>query len=183
MSRAASAETMSSPDPDIRLIQTNNYPAYSVTLDWLLLDDGTLDDSQALATAVMVALGTNALADQDDDLPDPDSTDRQGWWGDMDAEEIWNGWPIGSKLWLLSRSSIEPVQSRRGATVPKVINYITMAMQPFVTTGVCSTFGVSAERVDKQTIEALIVIYRGPKQAIQLRYLIAWDEQRRATQG
>src|SRR4051812_1651501 len=87
--------------PDIRTVQNTEFPKYSVTIDWQLLDDGTLDDRQALATAVVVALGTNALADVDDRLPDPDSTDRQGWWGDMDAEAIWNAWPIGTKLWLL----------------------------------------------------------------------------------
>src|SRR4249919_3316624 len=89
---------------DIRLKQNLFFPQYSVTEDWeLITPPGMLDDSQALATAMCVALGTNALADPDDILPDPDSTDRQGWWGDMDAETIWNGWPIGCKIWLLRR--------------------------------------------------------------------------------
>jgi phage gp46-like protein len=178
-----------SPDPDVRLIQTNQYPPthpgtpfYSAVLDWLLLDDGTLDDTQGLATAIMVALGTNGLADQDDILPDPDSSDRNGWWGDLDADIIWNGWDIGSRLWLLSRSAIESPNSRQGATIGKVINYIHDAIQPFVTAGVCSTFTATAQRTDKQTITATIVIYRGPKQAIQLRYQIAWEEQRWSTQ-
>ena len=89
--------------PDIRLIQDARNPPlkYSVSVDWSLLADGTLDDDNALATAVIVALGTDRLADPDDILPDPDSTDRAGWWGDLDAEEIWDGWPIGSRLWLL----------------------------------------------------------------------------------
>src|ERR1700751_5360082 len=55
--------------PDIRLVQNNVFPKYSVTVDWLLLSNGTLDDTQALATAVIVALGTNALAGPHDDLP------------------------------------------------------------------------------------------------------------------
>jgi phage gp46-like protein len=72
--------------PDIRLVQNNIFPAYSVTVDWSLLPNGTLDDTQALATAVIVALGTNALATDTDVLPDPDSNDRCGWWGDLDAD-------------------------------------------------------------------------------------------------
>jgi phage gp46-like protein len=175
--------TATSPSPDIRLRQNNEYPAYSVVLDWVLLDNGLLDDTQALATSIMVALGTNSLADIDDEMPDPDSTDRQGWWGDYQADIIWNAWPIGSKLWLLRRSAIESVQSRQGSTVAKVINYISVAIQPYVNAGVFSSYGVSAERVDKQTIEARLMIYRGPKTAVQLRYLIAWNEQQYATMG
>ena len=172
---------MTSPDPDVRLVQNVFFPKYSVTLDWSLLDDGMLDDSQALATAVCVALGTNSLADIDDILPDPDSTDRQGWWGDLECDTIWNAWPIGCKLWLLKRSPILPAQAREGATVAHVISYIQMCIQPFVDKGVCTTFLVDAARIDKQRIEAQIIIWRGPKQAVQLRYLIAWDEQRMAT--
>jgi phage gp46-like protein len=99
---------------DIRLVQDRSFPKYSVTVDWSLLDNGTLDDSQALATAIVVALGTDALADATEDLPDPDSTDRRGWWGDFDADTVWNTWDIGCKLWLMSRSSIETVESRGG---------------------------------------------------------------------
>lgn len=172
---------MTSPDPDVRLVQNVEFPKYSVTLDWKLLESGLLDDSEALATSICVALGTNSLADIDDILPDPDSTDRQGWWGDLECDTIWNAWPIGCKIWLLKRSPILPVHSREGATITKVIYYIQAAIQPFVDSGVCSTYDISASRVDKQRIEAHIIIYRGPKQAIQLRYLIAWDEQRTST--
>ena len=47
--------------PDVRLVQNNAFPKYSVTLDWLLFKDGTLDDERALATAIMVALGTELV--------------------------------------------------------------------------------------------------------------------------
>ncbi|QIG93800.1 MULTISPECIES: phage GP46 family protein [Bradyrhizobium] len=161
--------------PDIRLVQNNIFPKYSVTLDWLLLPDGTLDDSQALATAVCVALGTNALAAPDDVLPDPDSNDRCGWWGDLDAELIWNGWPIGSKLWLLRRAKINPASAREGSTVMMVENYIRVAMQPFVDRKVCSSFDVWVNRVDTQRIDALLRVYRGPAQPIDLRYEVLWD--------
>jgi phage gp46-like protein len=161
--------------PDIRLVQNNVYPAYSVTLDWALLPNGTLDDTHALATAIIVALGTNAEAGAFDQLPDPDSTDRQGWWGDLDAQLLWNGWPIGSKLWLLKRSSITPPQARVGSTLALVENYIKMAIQPFVDRKICSSFTVNAARVDTQRIDARIVIYRGPLPEIELQYAILWD--------
>jgi phage gp46-like protein len=162
--------------PDIRLVQNTYFPKYSVTLDWSVRGDGTLDDTEALATAVCVALGTDALASVDEPLPDPDSTDREGWWGDLDAEIIWNGWPIGSKLWLLRRAAIEGPNAQRGPTIALVKNYIVEAIQPFVDQRIASTFDVTVTRVDKQRIDALIHIYRGPAQEIELRYAVLWDE-------
>jgi phage gp46-like protein len=161
--------------PDIRLVQNNLFPKYSVTLDWQLLPNGTLDDSQALATAVCVALGTNALADEHDLLPDPDSSERCGWWGDLDAELIWNGWPIGSKLWLLRRSKITPASAQQGSTLVLVENYIRDAMQPFVNRRICSSFDIWVTRVNPQRIDALLRIYRGPHRPIDLAYQILWD--------
>jgi phage gp46-like protein len=161
--------------PDIRLVQNTQFPKYSVTLDWSLLPNGQLDDSQALATAVCVALGTNGLASDTDELPDPDDNNRCGWWGDLDAAAIWGGWPIGSKLWLLRRSKITPASARQGATVTLVENYIITAMQPFVDNKICSSFSVNATRVSAQRIDALLRIYRGPQQPIELLYQVLWD--------
>jgi phage gp46-like protein len=145
-------------------------------MDWMMLDNGTLDDTQALATAVCVALGTNSEASDTDILPDPDSTDRQGWWGDLDCQEIWGAWPIGSKLWLLRRAKILEANAQEGATVSRVIDYIRQAIQPFVENHICSRFEVQAARVSPQQINAAIAIFRGPLPAIQLQYQILWDE-------
>ncbi|WP_439372913.1 phage GP46 family protein [Bradyrhizobium sp. DASA03120] len=161
--------------PDVRLVQNNVFPNYSVTVDWSLLPDGRLDDTQALATAVIVALGTNALADPNDILPDPDSSDRMGWWGDLDAQAIWGGWNIGSKLWLLRRSKITPAQARQGSTLVLVENYIRAAIQPFVDRRICSGFDVWVTRVNTQRVDALLRIYRGPLPEIELRYAVLWD--------
>lgn len=169
--------------PDIRLVQNTLFPRYSVTIDWQLLEDGELDDTQALATAIIVALGTNALADVTDELPDPDSTDRAGWWGDYDGDVIWNAWPIGCKLWLLTRSAIESPSSRQGSTVARVLAYVNAALQPFVDQRIASRFSVSAARVDTQRIDTRIFIYRGPTPSIELMYSILWDEQIAAAQA
>lgn len=160
--------------PDIRLVQNTLFPKRSVTVDWLLLGDGTLDDTQALATAMVVALGTDRLAETSDILPDPDSTDRRGWWGDLDAEEIWDGWPIGSRLWLLQRDKIEGPGSRRGSTVMRVEQYIREAVQPFLDRRIGSRLDVVATRVDRQRIDALVRVYRGPELEIDLRFQVLW---------
>jgi phage gp46-like protein len=163
--------------PDIRLVQNTLFPGQGVVqIDWNLLGDGTLDDTQALATAIIVALGTDALADPSDVLPDPDSTDRRGWWADYQAQEIWDGWPIGCKLWLLKRSKIEGPGSRNGATVVRVEQYIREAVQPFIDRRIGSSFEVEATRVGLEQIDALVRIYRGPILEIELRYAILWDD-------
>jgi phage gp46-like protein len=164
------------PVPDIRTVQTFKPPYYQITIDWSLLNDGTLDDTQALATAIVVALGTNGLASIDDELPDPDSTDRCGWWGDLDCDTIWNAWPIGSKLWLFRRSAIRPVESRVGATEMLIRNAIYDAIQPYVTASIISTFDAYVARVDKQRIDSQIIIYKGPIPVIDMRYSVLWDE-------
>lgn len=163
--------------PDIRLVQNSAaFPAYSIPIDWSLLSDGTLDDSQTLASAVVVALGTDRLALPNDILPDPDSTDRAGWWGDMDAAELFNGWPIGTRLWLLKRAKIVGPEDPEGATLARVEEYIHEAIQPFVDLRIASSFDVEAVRVDVQRIDAMVVIYRGPKTPVELRFQVLWDE-------
>lgn len=161
--------------PDIRLVQNTFFPKYNVTVDWMLLDDGTLDDTQALASAVIVALGTDRLAEATDRLPDPDSTDRRGWWGDLETEEIWDGWPIGTRLWLLQREKITGPGALQGATVARVEQYIREAIQPFLDRRIGSAMSVQATRVDKQRIDALVRIYRGPTLEIELRYAVLWE--------
>jgi phage gp46-like protein len=163
--------------PDIRLVQNSAaFPAYSIPIDWSLLSDGTLDDTQALATAVIVALGTDRLALSDDILPDPDSTDRAGWWGDLDAAELFSGWPIGTRLWLLKRTKIVGPEDIEGATVARVEEYIIEAIQPFVDLKIVSAFNVQATRVGIERIDAYVVLYRGPKTPVELRFQVLWNE-------
>jgi phage gp46-like protein len=161
---------------DIRLVQQGEYPAQTeVSVDWSLLSNGTLDDSEALATAVIVALGTDRLATRDDILPDLDSTDRRGWWGDLDSELIWNGWPIGTRLWLLKREKITGAGAQRGSTLTRVDRYIREAIQPFIDRRVASRMEIKVERVGRERIQALVRLYRGPTLAVDLRYQVLWD--------
>lgn len=162
--------------PDIRLIQDTSWPRYSVSVDWSLLGDGTLDDDQALATAVIVALGTDRLADPTDILPDPDSSDRAGWWGDLDAAELFDGWPIGSRLWLLRRAKIVGPEDSYGATVSRVEEYIYEAIQPFIDNRIATSFNVAVARNGVERIDANVVIYRGPKRAVDLRFQVLWND-------
>lgn len=158
---------------DIRTAQFGS--AYeAVTVDFLLTPAGDLDSTEELATAVRIALMTDALADQDDALPDPNSTDRRGWWGDLDAAEIWDGWPIGSKLWLLSREKITDASARQGSTTKRVEAYIREALEPLLARKVASRLDVSVTRAGGDRIDASVVLYRGPQAAVALRFDDLW---------
>jgi phage gp46-like protein len=160
--------------PDIRLVPV---AGPIIGMDWLQQPiTGLIDETAELISAVNVALMTDALAAPTDVLPDPNSTDRRGWWGDLDADTIWGGWPLGSKLWLLSRAKIVDSGAREGATIARVQAYISACIQPFVTAKLASRFSVTATQVSIQRIDARVIIYRGPKSAIQLQYQALWDE-------
>lgn len=158
---------------NIRVVQKRE--DYGLTLDWLMTPQGTLDDGDELASAVIVAFGTDRLADADDELPSPTDTDRRGWWGDMEAREIWGGWPIGSRLWLLSRAKIAGEKAREGATVARVERYLREAMQPFVDARIATQVAIKVERVGRDGIAADITLFRGPRPAVELRFANLWD--------
>lgn len=162
---------------DIRIIQIKT--PFEISLDWFLTPLGMLDETQQLATAVIVALGTDRLAQVDDVLPDLDSTDRRGWWGDLDAEVIWAGWPIGSRTWLLTRAKITGPESIEGATIARAEFYVREALRPFIERRIASRVDVVAELVTRERIDVMAVLYRGPLPAIELRYQLFWEEQAR----
>ena len=162
---------------DFRIAQKGTAPGQpfqAVDLDLLLTPAGQLDASDELATAVTIALMTDALAGPDDELPDSRDTDRRGWWGDVDAAEIWDGWPIGSKLWLLSRTTITGAAARKGATTVQIEDYIHEALQPFVDRKIATRIDVSAVRAGIERIEARVVLYRGDEILLDLRFSDLW---------
>lgn len=133
-------------------------------------------DGYDLQSAVIVALGTDALAPPNEELPDPDATDRRGWWGDMDADELWGGWPVGCLLWLLHRAKITGPLARQGSTLARAEGWTREAMAPFTQRLIASQIDVLAEQIDTQRIDIGIVIYRRPEPEIELRYSELWDE-------
>jgi phage gp46-like protein len=163
---------------DVRFLQQLDFPAYAVQLDWLLTDQNLVADGYDLQSAVIVALGTDALAPGGMELPDPDATDRRGWWGDMEADDIWGGWPVGCLLWLLSRAKITGPFAREGSTQARADGWTREAMKPFTQRLIASHIDVSTERVSLQRIDIGVTIYRGPDLAISLLYNELWDDLR-----
>jgi phage gp46-like protein len=166
--------------PDIRVVQFGGTSGEAVTLDWALTPAGQLDDGDQLQSALIVALGTDRQANPDDELPTPaqgdEPPDLRGWWGDLDAEDIWSGWPIGVRLWLLARAKMTDQTAREGSIITRCQAYLHEAIQPFVTAGVASSCTVQVTRnsTDANRLDALVTLYRGSKAAIQLRFQDLW---------
>lgn len=160
--------------PDIRIVSSFNW--MQTIADWMLLPNGILDEREVLANVAKVALMTDAAAASTDVLPDPNSRDRRGWWGDLDAQIIWNGWPIGCKEWLLARSKITGAEAWQGDTTILAQTYAQIALSPMITLGMCSSIDVQAVRNGVDQIDVSVTIWRGPKDSIVLQFQNLWQQ-------
>jgi phage gp46-like protein len=158
--------------PSIRLIQKVGLTELSI--DTVFAPKPGPDFDVALARAVMVALNTDRLALPDDTLPNDRDDDRRGWWGDLNADTIWGGWPIGTRLWLMVRDKITGSNAKQGATIARATTFINEALQPFVDARIFSRFAVSLQVVGTSKVTGTITIYRGPKSSIALAYEDVW---------
>jgi len=136
--------------------------------DWLV-KGRTLDTSMELVNAVAVALFTHRTAEDDDELPHF-ASDRRGWWADSEAQEIWGGWPIGSRLWLLSREKqTEETRARAEA-------YIREALDPFVENRIVAAYDLTVDWFEFERLGAEITLYRGAGNAVAVRFEKLWNE-------
>ncbi len=140
---------------------------------------GVDDEAIAIARAVQVALGTDRRALDDDVLPISTPAghvpDRRGWWGDTNAQAIWGGWPIGTRLWLMIRDKITDAAAKQGATIDKARRFIAEALQPFVDAKIATSFAIDLAQTGRNKFEGVITIYRGSKSAVALQYQEFWD--------
>lgn len=164
--------------PDFRL-SAKALP-FDGTLNWLVDPIAGIDETQSLATAVLVALNTDRRARPDDVLPQlpvpGQIPDRRGWWGDMDAAEIWKAWPVGCRLWLLRRAKITDSSARGGAAIERARRYIAEALDPFVQAKIFSRYRTDLAQTGQDRIEGTVTIYRGPEDNIVLEFQDLWTE-------
>lgn len=117
-----------------------------------------------LPRAVLISLFTWRRANADDVLP---STDRYGWWGDSFASV--DNDRIGSRLWLLQRAKLA------NDTAARAREYAAEALQWLVDDGVAESVSVTAERLDLQSLALGVVIVRGDKTKLSIRFVNVWD--------
>lgn len=136
--------------------------------DWLL-SGNVLDNSLDLPTAYLIAIFTDKTAYEDDLIPNG-SDDRRGWWGDLDAEELFEGWNIGSRLWLVDREKqTEEVRAR-------VEHIILEAVQPFIDKRIVSRHEIEVSWIGFQQLGVHLIAYRGQEMAVDLRFDDLWNQ-------
>ena len=121
---------------DIKISWDSGLMEGDFVFDSLLQD---FDQDEEFQTAVLISLFSDRRANDDDVLPDPESSDRRGWWGDL-AAPIIEGDQIGSKLWLLNREKTLPT------VLQKAKQYAREALQWMIDDGVALTIDVEAWR-------------------------------------
>lgn len=116
-----------------------------------------------LARAVIMSLFTWARARPDDAT----DGDNWGWWGD-NVSEVEND-RIGSRLWLLSRSTLQQ------NTPVRAEHYAIEALNHLVEDGVATRVTAAAERMGVTGLAMLVTIYRVDGSQLDLRFANVWS--------
>ena len=132
------------------------------------------DSDLALARSLLIALNTDALAQPDDILPNNQDTDRRGWWGSYQADTLYNAWPIGTRLWLLSRSALTDAGAKQGSTLELIRRYLDETLAPYVTAKICSGYDITVTQTGRESVSGTIVMYRGSQSNIALEFSDLW---------
>lgn len=129
---------------------------------------GGLRCGQALATAILICLMTDARAEAIE-LRDGDV--NRGWPGDsfdLQAGET----PLGSKLWLLARRAIEP------GIETLAEDYAREALQTLIDQGAVARFEVTAaaDRPARRLDLAVTAYGRDGAQIYDQKFAVLWDQ-------
>lgn len=129
--------------------------------DWALLG-ADLQSGDDLATAVVISLFTDRVAQADDVIPDG-SGDPRGWQGDDPAA------PIGSRLWLIFRSK------RTQQTLTDAQSYAKEALQWMVDDGVIANFDVYVEWQSPSTLAMRVTLFKADGTQQTLAFAWVWN--------
>lgn len=122
------------------------------------------DVTEDLPRAVLISLFSWRRAELDDDLP---GSNKYGWWGDTYPVE--SNDRIGSRLWLLNRAKLTT------ETVLRAKQYAEQSLQWLVDDGVAASVTVIAERQGLSMLALAVLIVRGDKTALNIRFSNVWD--------
>jgi len=146
-------------------------PLAGAALAWLgsyvratVSDGGYLQNGNDLESAILISLFSDRQALSDDVIPDG-SGDPRGWVGDLDSD-----YPIGSRLWLLSRSK------QNAETLQHANDYIAEAIQWLIDDGVVAGFGITVEWTKSSMLGALVTAYKDNTAAAPMKFSWVWKE-------
>lgn len=135
--------------------------------DLAMIDDDLASD-RGLVTAVLLSLFIDRRAESDDVPPSGDSSDRRGWWGDQFAAV--EGDRIGSRLWLLDRSTLT------NETLLKATQYVTEALQWMIDDKVVASIPIAVTRMAAP--DGIMIageLLRPGRDPVSFRFAHAWD--------
>lgn len=172
-----------SPDIVIKVAADYAYADLAIADPVETMNRGGLRSREALQTAVLIQLFSDARARDEDVLPDMLDPDRRGWWGDSVGRVPEQGQAnIGSRLWLLRRSPLTP------DTAVIAAEMVHEALQPIVDQGAVSHFEVETEssymRLATSAPETgvLAIAVRGydtdGQRSYDQRFEVLWDQVR-----
>lgn len=124
---------------------------------------GDLQTGDDLATAILISLFTDRMAEPDDAITDG-TNDPRGWWGDQFSTV-----PIGSRLWLLDRSK------QTQETLQRAYDYIIEALQWLIDDGVVAKFDVRVEWTKSGMLGAQVIAYKQDGSTVAAAYSWAWQ--------
>ncbi|MGJ7611160.1 MULTISPECIES: phage GP46 family protein [unclassified Variovorax] len=130
--------------------------------DWVL-QGADLQTGDDLITAVLISIFTDRIANEDDEIPDG-TDDPRGWWADAGER-----YPIGSRLWLLSR------EKQTNDTVTRARDYIVESLQWLIDDGVVARFDVDVAWVAQSNLGAQIVANRVDGTTVAMNFASVWQ--------
>lgn len=132
-----------------------------------------LKADRALATAIVMALFTDRAVETYE-IENSPSPDLRGWWGDgLDVDSTLYEQPLGSKLWLLERSTLNE-QTFRTAE-----RYALEALQPLVQQGLCERFEVVASgNITRGILFLEVRAFSGPSNKLyDQKFRLVWRQE------
>lgn len=133
----------------------------------ITVGDRDVVQDQGLETAVLISIGSDRRAEDDDIIPDG-TENKRGWWGDILNAD---GDKIGSRRWLLYRSKLT------NDTITELKEYDLEALQWMITVGVASEVLITITQVGLNAIQEKIQIVRPEGDPITFKYFFNWEAQ------
>lgn len=128
--------------------------------------NGDIVTGDDLATAVLLSIFSDRLANADDVIPD-NTSDRRGWWADDTAAEDGK---FGSRLWLLERA--KQLQS----TLQAARDYEAEGLQWMKDDGVAAEIDIRCEWTRPGLLGSLITVTKPDGQLVALDFDWAWKQ-------
>lgn len=130
--------------------------------DWVQ-QGASLQTGGDLVNAILISLFTDRLAAIDDVIPDG-SEDPRGWSGDLGQD-----YPIGSRLWLLSRAKQIPEVLRMAR------EYVIEALQWLIDDEVVAKLDLTVEFTRPGMLGIAIVAHKPAGDQLAMQFAYAWQ--------